>query len=498
MNKAKITWGWSGMSHDAALAIFKDKELVFASHSERYSRIKNDEFLNEDLIKEALVYGKPDEIHFYENVLLKKTRQFYAGQYGAILDESPTKHLKKFGINAKLKASPHHRSHAAAGYYTSQFKDAAVVCLDSIGEWETFTIWYGKNNTLNKVFSQSYPNSVGLWYSAMTQRLGLKPQEHEYILMGMAALGDSLKYYDIIIEDFFTKLPDYNDPSIVFKNNLHRGCKNWRLDLNTDQDAYDIAAATQKIYEELFKNILTWTKRNIPTDNLVIMGGCALNCVANTMSFKYYDNVWIMPNPGDAGSAIGCVLSNWNEHIKFPGAYLGHDIVGQYPIKDILNALVKDKITAVASGRAEFGPRALGNRSILADPRGIDVKDRVNKIKHREPFRPFAPMILEECVHEYFDVPKGFKSPFMQFTVKCLEPEKYPAIVHYDNTSRVQTVSQNDHPELYKLLTEWYKITGCPILLNTSLNIKGEPLVNTREDAKRWAKKYGVKICLPN
>lgn len=494
MNKTKITWGWSGLSHDAALAVFKDKELVFASHSERHSRIKNDEYFNHELIKEALAYGNPDEIHFYENVLLKKTRQLYAGQYNEILSESPTSHLKKFGINAKLKISPHHRSHAAAGYYTSQFDDAAVVCLDSIGEWETFTIWHGKNNTLTKVFSQSYPDSVGLWYSAMTQRLNLKPQEHEYILMGMAALGDPTKYYDIIVEDFFTKMPDYDDPSIMFKSNLHKGCNSWRLDLNTEQDTYDIAAATQKIYEDLFKNILVWTEHSIPSNNLVIMGGCALNCVANTMAFDYYDDVWIMPNPGDAGSAIGCVLSNWNEHIKFPGAYLGHNIEGQYPVNNVLNALINNKITAVACGRAEFGPRSLGNRSILADPRGADVKDRVNKIKQREPFRPFAPMVLEEYVHEYFDVPKGFKSPFMQFTVKCLEPEKYPAIVHYDNTSRVQTVSRDDHPELYELLTKWYKKTGCPILLNTSLNIKGEPLVNTEDDAKRWTINYGVKI----
>lgn len=492
-----ITWGWSGMSHDASLAVFKDKKLLFASHSERYSRVKNDEHLNDQLIKEALTYGNPDEVHFYEKPLLKKTRQLYAGQYNLLLSESPQKHLKKFGIDAEIKNSSHHRSHAAAGYYTSNFQDAAVVCLDSIGEWETFTIWHGLGNTLTKRFRQCYPDSVGLWYSAMTQRLNLKPQEHEYILMGMAALGDPKKYYNIILKDFFEKLPDSKDPSIKFKYNLHRGCLDWRTYLNTEQDSYDIAAATQLIYEELFVKILEWTKKHIPSDNLVIMGGCALNCVANTKAFSFYNNVWIMPNPGDAGSAIGCVLSNWNEHIEFPGAYLGHNIEGDYPINEILKSLLKDKITAVACGRAEFGPRSLGNRSILADPRGSDVKDRVNKIKHREPFRPFAPMILEECVHEYFDVSPGFKSPFMQFTVNCLEPEKYPAIVHYDNSSRVQTVNSNDHPELYKLLTKWYKKTGCPILLNTSLNIKGEPLVNTKEDAERWTQRYGVKICLP-
>lgn len=492
-----ITWGWSGMSHDAALAVFVDDELVFASHSERYSKVKNDPLLHQDLIIDALQYGYPDEVHFYERPWLKLTRQLYAGQYDSLFDVSPRKHLKSFGIDTKLKTSSHHRSHAAAGYYTSTFRNAAIISFDSIGEWETFTIWHGKDDTLTQKFSQSYPNSVGLWYSAMTQRLDLKPQEHEYILMGMAALGDPTKYYEDIKKDFFIKLSDPSDPSIKFKDNLHRGCRSWRSDLTSEQDFYDIAAATQRIYEELFHNILLWTRNNIDSSNLVVMGGCALNCVANMHAFKFYDDVWIMPNPGDAGSSIGCVLSNWDKHISWPGAYLGYDIKGNYPIDDVIDALLESKITAVAAGRAEFGPRALGNRSILADPRGLDVKDRVNKIKHREPFRPFAPVILEEHVHKYFNVSKGFKSPYMQFTVKCLEPEKYPAIVHYDNTSRVQTVNKTDHPELYKLLSVWFKKSGCPMLLNTSLNIKGEPLINSEDDAKRWTKQYGVKICLP-
>jgi carbamoyltransferase len=493
-----ITWGWSGMSHDAALAVFKNKKLVFASHSERYSRIKNDEHLNEKIINEALQYGYPDEIHFYENPLLKKTRQIYSGQYNHILSESPSSYLKKFNIHSKIKIGQHHRSHAAAGYYTSKFKDAAILCLDSIGEWETFTIWHGKENNLNKIYSQLYPNSVGLWYSAMTQRLGLKTLEHEYILMGMAALGDSKKYYNNIISDFFKKLPNEKDIKIIFKNNLHKGCLLWRPNLKSQQDYYDIAAATQKIYEEIFVTILLWMKSNIKSNKLILMGGCALNCVANTLSFKYYKNVWIMPNPGDAGSAIGSVLSSWNTHIKFPGPYLGHNIKGKYPIDKIINKLLKNKITAVASGKAEFGPRALGNRSILADPRGKTVKDRVNKIKQREPFRPFAPIILEKYVHKYFNVKKNFKSPYMQFTVECLFPDKFPAIIHYDNTSRVQTINKTDHLELYNLLSKWYKKTGCPMLLNTSLNVKGEPLINSKKDAQRWSKKYGVDICLPS
>lgn len=204
-----------------------------------------------------------------------------------------------------------------------------------------------------------------------------------------------------------------------------------------------------------------------------------------------------MPNPGDAGSAIGTILAQTKNFIEWPGALLGHDIKGKYPSSDALRELLSNRITGVAAGRAEFGPRALGNRSLLADPRGDDIKDLVNKAKYREPFRPFAPAILEEYVDQYFDVPKGFKSPYMQYTALCKHPDKFPAIVHFDNTSRVQTVSKNDNPGFRKLLESWYFMTGCPMLLNTSLNIKGEPLVNTLEDAKRWENKYKLKICLP-
>ena len=204
-----------------------------------------------------------------------------------------------------------------------------------------------------------------------------------------------------------------------------------------------------------------------------------------------------MPNPGDAGSAIGCVLANKKEFMEFDHAFTGHNIAGDYPIEKVINELKTKKITAVAAGRAEFGPRALGNRSILADPRGRHVKDRVNKIKQREAFRPFAPMILEEHAPEYFEMPAQLtSSPFMQFVVKCKQPKKFPAIVHYDDTSRVQTVNKHAGP-VRQLLERWYEETGCPLLLNTSLNIKGEPLVNTREDAQRWTEQYGVQVCLP-
>lgn len=486
----KIKWGFSGLSHDAALSVFKDNKLIFASHSERYSRVKNDAFLHEDLITEALTYGYPEVVYFYENPILKKTRQLYSGQYSELFSQSPKSYLKSLGLDVKVKYTSHHKSHASAGYFTSGYKDAVILCLDSIGEWETFTIWEGKNNKLSKKYSQKYPHSVGLWYSAMTQRLELKPQEHEYILMGMAALGDPNKYYKDIKQDFFKKLPTTESPSIKFKNNLHKGCKNWRSDLTTEQDYFDIAAATQKIYEEIFENILIYMKSKYSSSHLILMGGCTLNCVANTLAFKHYKNIWIMPNPGDAGSSIGCVLAHTHNHLNFHSPYLGHEIKSSFNTDQIINTLLKDKITIISHGKAEFGPRALGNRSLIADPRGPKVKDRVNAIKKREPFRPFAPMILEEYVEDYFEVPPGFKSPYMQFAVKCKYPKKFPAIIHVDESSRVQTVSKKDNPKLYELMKVWYDKTGCPILLNTSLNIKGEPLVNTKEDTIRWINKY--------
>ena len=491
-----IHWGFSGLSHDAALAVFQDNQLVFAAHSERYSRIKNDKFLNTEIIGEALAWGQPDKVFFYETPWLKKTRQISAGQFHLLFQTSPRQHLKSFGITAPIVYQRHHESHACAGYYTAPFDRAAVLCLDSIGEWETLSLWLAEHDTLTRITSQGYPHSVGLWYSAMTQRIGLKPQEHEYILMGMAALGDPNRFYNNIKDYFIQTMPEPCNADLIFKRNLHRGCMEWMPDL-VEADYPDVAAATQKLFEEIVTDIFEFIRCSTNETNLVLMGGSALNCVANTIATQMFENVWIMPNPGDAGSAIGAVLADHRRAIAWPGPFLGHDIPGEYPVDQILKTLIKHRVTGVAAGRAEFGPRALGNRSLLADPRGKDIKDLVNQYKQRELFRPFAPAILAEHVHKYFDVPKGFESPYMQYTVKCKRPDLFPAIVHYDNTSRVQTVTQQDNPGFRRLLERWYETTGCPMLLNTSLNIKGEPLLNSLEDAKRWEAQYGIPICVP-
>jgi len=487
-----ITWGISANSHDAALAVFSDDGLEFASHSERFSGVKNDAHLNDKLIEYAKKWGEPDEVIWYERPFVKTLRQLRAGQGFKYLGKNNiSKYLGSYGISAPIRYTDHHLAHAAAGYYTGPFTEASVVVIDSIGEFDTLTIWNASEEKgLRRIYSQQYPHSIGLWYSAFTQRIGLKPQEDEYILMGMAAYGDPLRFFDEIMKEFIYVVDQDSSPRIKFKHNLHRGCLWWRPELNTPQDLMDIAAAVQAIYAYLLKVVSNWARWKSPSGNLVLMGGCALNCAANSTIYKDWNNVWIMPNPGDAGSSIGAVLAHKKEFMPMDHVYTGYEIEGEYPVEEVLHELLTTGICGVANGRAEFGPRAFGHRSLLADPRGADIKDRVNNIKQRQLFRPFAPAVLEEHAATYFDGPTG---PFMQYTSTCKDPG-LPAITHGDGTSRVQAVSANQSMGFRKLLERWYEETGCPVLLNTSLNIKGKPIVNNLTDAKEFANMYGVKV----
>lgn len=479
-----IDWGISAGSHDAAIAVFQNDKIIYASHSERYSRIKNDKNLHIDQITEANQFGEPRHVYFYENSLKKKLRQACAGQWRLFFNHSYRKHLYDLGITAPITSVDHHHSHAAYAYYTNSFRHADILVLDSVGEFETITIWKGHDGKLTKTFRQCYPHSVGLWYSAMTQRLGLKPQQDEYILMGMAAYGNPSRFRDSILDDFIKKLPDRTSPSVIFKENLHRGCLWWRPEL-AEADYFDVAATVQSIYEEIFRGILSWMRHQSIMSSIAIVGGCALNCVANPIAHDFYRHVWIPPNPGDAGSSVGAVLAKTKQFIELKNAFLGTDIPGEYLIDEIINDLITNGLSVVASGRAEFGPRALGHRSLLADPRIIDIKDRVNIVKKREQFRPFGCMILKDHVNDYFDVPTTFDSSYMQFVAPCKKPDEFPGIIHIDGTSRIQTVDENAG-SVHEMLKTWHDLTGCSLLLNTSLNVKGEPLVNTFDDASRW------------
>ncbi len=264
---------------------------------------------------------------------------------------------------------------------------------------------------------------------------------------------------------------------------------------NKDIDEMDIAASTQAVVEKLIDEVMARAKKLGKSNNLVYQGVVALNCLYNRNLGKWWADVWILPNPGDWGSSLGAAAKVYGKHVRWSHPYLGTNIEGDYPVDDLLNELSTNKIVGVASGKAEFGPRALGNRTLTSDPRGPGVKDKMNEIKNRQKFRPFAPMIMEEDVHEFFTMPTNVQqSPYMQFVAKCNFPKDFPAIVHVDGTSRVQTVNKIQHPDLYELLASFKAETGCPMLVNTSLNIKGKPMVNDEQDAIDFSKHYDVKV----
>ena len=471
-----IILGINETSHDASVSLIKDGEILFAGHAERYSKQKNDWYVNDSLIKDALQYGRPDHIAYYEKPLLKASRLALKGGSG---DWKP-----RFDIDGiPRKSFTHHYSHAAAGYYTSDFNDAAIVVLDAIGEYNTSTIWVGEGNKIKLKYKQNYPVSFGLFYSAFTKLIGLMPNQEEYIMMGMAAYGDWTRYYKEVDKYF----PSYSKQSY----NFHKGINDWGFTI-TEKDKFDIAAAVQVVYEQRLNEFMRMAKRLTGKNNLVFMGGCALNSSANTLLWNIFDMIWIMPNPGDAGSSLGAAAALYGKHLDWKTPYLGYDLGGKYPIQEIVDGILKNGVVAVATGRAEYGPRALGNRSILADPRDPLIKDKVNLIKQRELFRPFAPVVMEDHASKWFDM--DYSSPYMQYTVKCLKPEKIPAVVHQDGTSRVQTVNREQHQGLYRVLNKFFLQTGVPILLNTSLNIKGQPLLNDEIDIAEWESQYGNKI----
>ena len=471
--------GINETSHDASASLIKDGNILFAGHAERYSKNKNDWYTNKSLFKDLLNYGNPDQIAYYEKRWLKRAR---IALKGGLKGDAPW-YLNTDLNNLPSKSFKHHYSHAAAGYYTSKFDDCVIVVLDAIGEFNTSTIWTGLGDKITLVKKENYPLSFGLFYSAFTQLLDLMPNQEEYIMMGMAAYGSPDRYFDKVNSYF---------PSITNqKYNFHKGITDWGT-WNDEDDKFDIAAAVQKVYEIRLLEFMRYAKAKTGKEKLVFMGGCALNCSANTRLWEIFDDIWIMPNPGDAGSSLGAAAALYNRHLNWQTPYLGYDLGGEYPVNAILEGIKKDGIVAVANGRAEYGPRALGNRSILADPRDIAIKDKVNTIKQRELFRPFAPVVLEEFASEWFDM--DFTSPYMQYAVKCKYPEKVPAVVHVDGTSRVQTVNKEQHPGLHMTLRKFYWDTGIPMLLNTSLNIKGQPLLNDENDIVKWESEYNFKV----
>ena len=321
-----ITWGIVGNSHDASIAVFETKQrglgpsegtakLLWAGLAKDFSKIPNDPHLNKKLIRRAMRLGKPNKVIWYERPFLKTLRQFYAGQGWLGKENNIHRYLSEYGINCPIEYTQHHLSHAAYAYYTQPHDDCAVICLDSIGEFETLTIWHGKNNTLKKIHSQGYPHSLGLFYSAMTQRLGLQAQRDEYLVAQWGAKGDKHRFFFDMMKELVQTTGMGVDPFIKMRENMHRGVSWWRPELTSQEDLNDIAAATQAVFEYCVVNIAAWTKTRTFSPNLALAGGGALNRQAVAL-LSDWNTVHVPHNPGDPGSCIGAVLAKTKQRIK--------------------------------------------------------------------------------------------------------------------------------------------------------------------------------------
>ena len=450
--------------------------------------------------------------------------------------------------NQKLLFSEHHLSHAASAFYPSPFKSAAVLTLDGVGEWTTTSLALGKGNHLKVVKEIHFPHSLGLLYSAFTYYTGFKVNSGEYKVMGLAPYGEPLyadlikeKIIDILEEGSFRLDMNYFDfaTGLTMTNNkFHKlfGGPPRKPEANLTQREMDLAASVQKVTEEIVVKIAKNLASETGESNLCLAGGVALNCVANGILLreKIFDNIWIQPAAGDAGGALGAALSAWYLHYNqerkislqsdsMQGAYLGPEfndaeiekelklcgaVFKKYSknelIENVANALSNEKAVGWMQGRMEFGPRALGGRSIIADPRSPTMQKQLNlKVKYRESFRPFAPSILCEDVEEWFE--HSADSPYMLlvadiqkdkrkdmtdqekalFGIKKLNVTRssIPAITHVDYSARIQTVHKDTNPRYYELISKFKEKTNCPIVINTSFNVRGEPIVCTPKDA---------------
>ena len=540
------TLGISCYYHDSAASLLKDGKVLAAVEEERFSRKKFDDgfpiMAIDWCLKEAGIGPESiDSIAFYDKPILKFERlldNYIAvaprGLYSFLnvipkwlhkrlwIKDDISKHLK--GFNGTIIFPEHHLSHAAHTFFTSTFNEAAILTVDGVGEWSTTSFGTANDTTIKLTDDIRWPHSVGLFYSAFTYFLGFRVNEGEYKLMGLSAYGKP-KYYDLIMNNL---IDVKNDGSIhlnmkYFSFTYDKVMTNQRFsdlfdiprrkeDSTAEQIHYDIAASAQLVLEDILLKMVNHVHKKTSMKNLCLGGGVALNGVANYRILKEgpFENIHIPPSPGDGGSAIGCAQYLYYCHKKIKRK-IEHDIknnifVGpSYSNDEIRSFLDTNKIdykfletnslletTAKLisegnvvgwyQGKMEWGPRALGNRSILADPRNAKMKDILNeKIKHRESFRPFAPCILEEYASEYFDI--DIPSPYMLLVAPVKKPEKIPAVTHVDGTGRLQTVSKGTNPLFYDLINEFYKITDVPVLINTSMNVRGEPIVNTIEQA---------------
>ena len=455
---------------------------------------------------------------------------------------------ENFNDIKKIKFSEHHYSHAASAFFPSPFKEAIVLTLDGVGEWATTTVSIGKENNLEIIKEIHFPHSLGLLYSAFTYYTGFKVNSGEYKLMGLAPYGEPI-YKELILKELIDVKDDgsfrlnmkyFNYATgLTMTNNkfaklFGQKVRQAESELLT-QFHMDIAASIQAVTEEVVLKLTRDLSKEYNIKNLCMAGGVALNCVANgkILKDKVFENIWIQPAAGDAGGSLGAALAYWYKELKKPrtidendsmsGSYLGpkynneiienklKDLKGVFKkfsdldlIKEVAAQLNNQKTIGWFQGRMEFGPRALGGRSILADPRSEKMQKVLNlKVKFRESFRPFAPSVLREEVKNWFDL--DCDSPYMLLVSEVkkslqipmndnqknlfgidklnIKRSNIPAVTHVDYTARVQTVHEETNKRYYDLIKEFNNLTSCPVLVNTSFNIRGEPIVNTIEDA---------------
>tara|TARA_R110002049_G_scaffold309292_2_gene520344 strand:+ start:4142 stop:5899 length:1758 start_codon:yes stop_codon:yes gene_type:complete len=541
--------GISAFYHDSAACLIKNGKLLSAAQEERFSRIKHDKSFPNKTIEfclksNNLLISDIDLIVFYEKPFIKFDRII-----NTLINQAPftfdlfrktlMSWLKnKLWVSSIIKDelnytgeivySEHHEAHAAGSFFTSPFSEAVIVTIDGVGEKACTSISIGKDNKVEIIKEQHYPHSIGLLYSAFTQYCGFKVNSGEYKLMGLAPYGKPI-YKQLILDNIVS----YDNSGLVNLNLTYFsfekgkstinskfceifGKKQRKLDDKMEDFYCDIACSIQAVIEDIIYQILIHAKELTGLNNLCLSGGVALNCKANgeLLEKNIFNNIWVQPASGDSGCSLGAAYIGWNHHLKNDRIYLKDSLNDQAYLGSSYNneaiekflkvynlayekldnvslcdmvssALQQRQIVGWFQDEMEFGPRALGHRSILASPLFEDMKKHVNlNIKFREGFRPFAPIVLEEDCNDWFDM-KQILSKYMLFTVKSDKKNTIPSCIHEDNTARVQTLNKQENPLLHELITNFKSKTNCPVLINTSFNVRGEPIVELPLDALR-------------
>ena len=553
-----IVLGISCYYHDSGAALVKDGQLIAAAEEERFSRKKHDSGFPELAIQYCLreagvAIDEVDHIGFYEKPLVKFNRILETILAGWPITLKPwlkalplwlgerlhigSEIQKKLNTDKDILYCQHHLSHAASAFLVSPFEEAAIITADGVGEWTTSSWGMGRGNTIEMQKELRFPHSVGLLFSAITAYLGFRVNDAEWKVMGLAPYGKP-SYLDK-----FREIVDIKDDGsirldlryFVHHHSTTRTISGRWSKLFGEPQRHpeteltdfhrDIAHSGQKIVEEIMLKTATHVHKETGSDNLCIAGGVGLNCVANWRIFQEsgFKNIFIQPAAGDSGGALGTAFYIYNTVLGNPRTFrMDHALWGpsfsNEEIKATLEQLgaayevVKDeddllqrtaqmiadgKVVGWFQGRLEFGPRALGSRSLLADARSNKMKDVINaKVKFREAFRPFAPAVLKEHAHEYFEMPEGMDAPYMLLVPK-VRPEKrevIPATTHEDGTGRVQTVTEQQNGRYYRLIKRFGELTGVPVVINTSFNVRGEPIVCTPRDAYNTFVKTGIDV----